>query len=77
MQTLEGRTDEVRAVAFSHDGSLLASASIDRTVRLWNPHTGQEMQTLEGHTDEEKLLDDKADVNAQGGYRSVRGLHGW
>jgi len=37
-------------VAFSHDGSLLASASADCTVRLWNPSTGQRVQTLEGHT---------------------------
>ncbi|KIX03238.1 uncharacterized protein Z518_06790 [Rhinocladiella mackenziei CBS 650.93] len=48
LQTLEGHTDSVNAVAFSHDGSLLASASNDETVRLWNPHTGREIQTLKG-----------------------------
>jgi WD40 repeat protein len=41
----------VNAVAFSQDGSLLASGSRDQTVRLWNPMTGQEAQKLEGHTD--------------------------
>ncbi|KAI4089771.1 MAG: hypothetical protein L6R37_007998, partial [Teloschistes peruensis] len=51
VQKLEGHTDEVSAVAFSRDGSLLASASGDQTVRLWNPTTGQEVQKLEGHTD--------------------------
>ncbi len=50
LQKLEGHTDNVTAVAFSQDGSLLASASWDQTVRLWNPATGQEMQELEGHT---------------------------
>ncbi len=50
LQKLEGHTNGVRAVAFSQDGSLLASASYDQTVRLWNPATGQEVQKLEGHT---------------------------
>ena len=51
LQKLEGHTSSVRAVAFSADGSLLASTSDDRTVRLWNPSTGQEVQKLAGHTD--------------------------
>jgi WD40 repeat protein len=37
----------VNAVAFSLDGSLLACASDDVTVRLWNLSTGQEVQQLE------------------------------
>jgi WD40 repeat protein len=37
----------VSAVAFSPDGSLLASASANRTVRLWNPSTGREVQEFE------------------------------
>ena len=40
----------MNAVTFSQDGSLLASGSDDRTVRLWDPRTGQEIQTLKGHT---------------------------
>jgi WD40 repeat protein len=34
-------------VAFSRDGQLLASASGDQTVKLWNPSTGATVQTLE------------------------------
>lgn len=50
LQKLEGHTEGVSSVAFSPDGSLLASASSDNTIKLWNPATGQEMQTLRGHT---------------------------
>lgn len=49
LQKLEGHTNSVTAVALSQDGSLLASASWDRTVRLWNPSTGQEVQKLENY----------------------------
>jgi len=48
-QTLEGHSDPVKSVAFSHDGSRLASGSDDCTVRVWNVATGQVEQTL-GHS---------------------------
>jgi WD40 repeat protein len=51
LQTLEGHSDAVEAVAFSQDGKLLASASWDRTVKLWDPATGAALQTLAGHAD--------------------------
>jgi WD40 repeat protein len=51
LQACRGHTDEVWGVAFSPDGRRLASASFDRTVKLWDPATGKEALTLRGHQD--------------------------
>jgi WD40 repeat protein len=51
LQTCKGHTDEVWGVAFSPDGRRLASASFDRTVKLWDPAAGKEALTLRGHHD--------------------------
>ncbi len=49
--SLEGHTDRVSSVAFSPvDATLLATGSSDRTVKLWDVETQQEIVTLEGHT---------------------------
>ena len=37
-------------MAVAPDGSWLASAGDDDTVRIWDPHTGQTRHTLTGHT---------------------------
>jgi WD40 repeat protein len=47
--TLLGHKDQVNAVAFSPDGKLLASASKDATIKIWDPATGKELRTLTGH----------------------------
>ena len=49
LQTLEGHLGSVNTVAFSPDGSKLASGSYDNTIRVWDVASGQVNHTLEGH----------------------------
>jgi WD40 repeat protein len=46
---LRGHSDEIKAMRFSHSGSLLASGSADRTVVVWDVATGQPREELHGH----------------------------
>jgi WD40 repeat protein len=47
--TLRGHSNHVNAVAYSPDGTRLATASNDQTVKLWEAATGEEVLTLRGH----------------------------
>ncbi|KAL4862351.1 hypothetical protein BDV12DRAFT_203139 [Aspergillus spectabilis] len=50
LQTLEGHLYSVQSVAFSPDGQILASGSIDSTIKLWDIKTGTELQILKEHS---------------------------
>ena len=49
--TLQGHTSAVTSVAYSPDGSHIVSGSRDKTIRVWNPTTGQcTAGPFQGHT---------------------------
>jgi WD40 repeat protein len=50
LRTLRGHRDWVISLAFNADGTRLASASRDQTVKIWDTATGKEIRTLSGHT---------------------------
>ena len=37
------------SIKFSPGGALLASASADCTIRIWDPHSGKHLRTLKDH----------------------------
>lgn len=45
---LKGHTDTITAIAFSADGTQLASASRDKTVKVWSLKTGEVLRTITG-----------------------------
>ena len=50
LAVLSGHTNTVRSLAFSPDGTMLASGSHDKTVGLWDVQTGGVIETFHGHT---------------------------
>jgi hypothetical protein len=49
--TLGGHLDVVASVSFRKDGKRLASASFDKTVRVWDVATRRPLLTFTGHSD--------------------------
>ncbi|MBA2285127.1 MAG: hypothetical protein H0W02_06575 [Ktedonobacteraceae bacterium] len=50
MKTYHGHTDSVRGVAWSPNGAAIATASNDRSARIWEAATGKHIYTYHGHT---------------------------
>jgi WD40 repeat protein/DNA-binding SARP family transcriptional activator len=47
--TLEGHTGDVYGLAWSPDGTRLATGSTDGTARVWDASTGKQLMVLAGH----------------------------
>lgn len=50
LAVLEGHFAPVTDIVFSPDGTLIATASRDGSLSLWNPMTGAQVFILQGHT---------------------------
>ena len=47
--TLKGHEDRVRSAAYSPDEDQIVTGSNDKTAKVWDANTGQELMTLKGH----------------------------
>src|SRR5437667_11850435 len=68
--SLQHDSSPVHSVAISADGSLIATASKDQTVKLWNAKTLQPQLTFRGHTNSVLAVTFSPDRKtiASGGY---------
>jgi len=54
--TLTGHSKQVYSVAISPDGQILASGSVDNTIKLWSLSNGKPLRTLSGHSSKVRSL---------------------
>ena len=76
---LKGHTLPLGGLAYSPDGLNVATASYDRTVKMWEAATGKELVTLAGHgaTVEAVAFSPDGKVLASGSYDGTVKLWDW
>ena len=72
---LKGHNREILAIAMSHRGDKIVSASSDYTLKVWDLDTGNHLKTLQGHTgvvisvaiapDDSRIISGSADRNVK------------
>ena len=76
MNIFKGHRKSIDSIAFSADGRLLATASRDATVRLWDVLTGTHQKTFEGHTADVKGVTFRPDgqtiISRRSAYGTLR-----
>ncbi len=73
--TLTGHREAVTKVAFHPTFSLIASASEDFTVKIWDWETGEFERTLKGHTRNVNDLDFDSKGNLLGASHTLQNIH--
>ena len=53
---LDGSKDSIYSLAINNSGTLVASGSTEKVIRLWDPRSKQKLLKLRGHTDNVRSL---------------------
>ncbi|MBT7352016.1 MAG: protein kinase, partial [Phycisphaerae bacterium] len=53
---LEGHEGPISSIAFSRDGTRMASGGWYGILRIWNPDTGKELAQFQGHTYDDEII---------------------
>ena len=77
LHTLTGHQDGVTTISLNSEGTVLASGSADRYIKLWNTKTGELIKNLRGHTSQINSLTFSSDDRAIISGEAQQGLFWW